>query len=122
MQELHDQSKCKVAQGKVGLLYTHHTDIRLSDPNLREVKPVIEETKASHLIDFIFEAKQVFWSDSFERRVYQSKIDGKDNMKKVVINAEGNIEGIAVDWVYNNLFWSDGIKQEIYKRPNTWYE
>lgn len=110
-QDLHNSSLCKVAKGKVGLLFAHQTDIRLTDVVGHETQAVVESTRSATFVDYHYGAKQVFWSDSAEKSVYRAKLGGA---RKVVVSGNiGTTDGIAVDWVYNNLYWVNGVKRAI---------
>jgi hypothetical protein len=66
------------------------------------------------LQDFHYSAKQIFWTDSAEKKIYRSKINDGKMARKVVVNGDiGSSDGIAVDWVYNNLYWVNGVRRTI---------
>jgi len=112
-QDLHNSSVCKVARGKVGLLFTHQTDIRLTDVVGHQTQAVVSSTRAATLVDYHYNAKQIFWTDSAEKAVYRAKLNS-DGARKVVLSGNiGTTDGIAVDWVYNNLYWVDGVRRAI---------
>ena len=57
-QDLQNASVCKVAKGKVGLLFAHQTDIRLTDVVGHETKAVVDSTRAATLlVSFVFKLK-----------------------------------------------------------------
>jgi len=113
-QDLHNASVCKVAKGKVGLLFAHQTDIRLTDVVGHETQAVVDSTRAATFLDFHYSAKQIFWTDSAEKRIYRSKMNSGEFGRKTVVNGDiGSTDGIAVDWVYNNLYWVNGMKRTI---------
>ena len=111
-------NSCKVEVGKVGLLLTHQADIRVMDTLGREMRSVVEDTRSATVVDFHYEARQVFWIDSIEKRVYRSgMLEGKgekQGMRRLLVEGSvGKTDGIAVDWVYNNLYWTDSGRQTI---------
>jgi len=113
-QDLHNSSVCKVAKGKVGLLFSHQSDVRLTDVVGHETTAVVNSTRSATFVDFHYGAKQIFWTDSAEKRIYRSKMNSGKLGRKVIV--DGNIgpsDGIAVDWVYNNLYWVNGIRNTI---------
>ena len=102
----------------MGLLLTHQADIRVMDTLGREMRSVVEDTRSATVVDFHYEARQVFWIDSIEKRVYRSgMLEGKgekQGMRRLLVEGSvGKTDGIAVDWVYNNLYWTDSGRQTI---------
>jgi len=112
-QDLHNSSVCKVAKGKVGLLFTHQTDIRLTDVVGHETQELVDNTHSATFVDYHYNAKQIFWTDSAEKAVYRAKLNSGGVRKVVVSGNIGTTDGIAVDWVYNNLYWVNGVKRTI---------
>jgi len=113
-QDLRNSSVCKVAKGKIGLLFTHQSDIRLTDMVGHDTTAVVNSTRSATVLDFHYTAKQIFWTDSVEKRIYRSKINSGNVGKKVIVDGSiGPSDGIAVDWVYNNLYWVNGDRKTI---------
>ena len=42
-----NHDKCKVERGKVGILFTHHTEIRMADTTFHETSAVVENIRAA---------------------------------------------------------------------------
>lgn len=113
--DLHNPDKCKVERGKVGIMFTHQTDIRLADATGHETIALVENTRSAVALDFHFAAQQVFWTDFVEGRLYRSTVrDGTAAIRTIVVeNGIGRTDGIAVDWVYNNVYWTSGVRRTI---------
>jgi hypothetical protein len=45
--DLLNPNKCKVERGKVGIMFTHQTDIRLADANFHETVALVENTRSA---------------------------------------------------------------------------
>ena len=75
--------------------------------------------RSATVLDFHHSARQVFWVDSTEKRVYRQAMEaveegGKDGGRRMLVEGRvGKSDGIAVDWVYNNLYWTDSGRQTI---------
>jgi len=108
-----NSSLCKAAKGKVGLLFAHKTDIRLTDVLGHETRAVVEGAKSALFLDFHYLAQQIFWTDSAEKRIYRSKLNDNGGKKVVIEGDIGNSDSFAIDWVYNNLFWVNSIRKTI---------
>lgn len=112
--DLLNPDKCKVERGKVGIMFTHQTEIRLADASFHETIAVVENIRSAGVLDFHFAAQQVFWTDCVEKRLYRAKVTGKDSMRSVVVeDALDRTDDIAVDWVYNNVYWTSGDRKTI---------
>ena len=56
----------------------------------------------------------MFWTDSVDKGIFRAEINKKDSDRKVVVGGKmGASDGIAVDWVYDNIYWTNGIRQTI---------
>jgi hypothetical protein len=58
----------------------------------------------------------MFWSDIETRKIYQATIgaDGTLNPAAVMVDSDlMEVNGLAVDWVANNLYWTDSRKRTI---------
>ena len=49
----------------------------------------------------------VFWSDVREERIYRAPIDSGYPDQAVLTQAVVTADGLAVDWVYSHLYWTD---------------
>eukprot|EP00092_Neocalanus_flemingeri_P041600 GFUD01045305.1.p1 GENE.GFUD01045305.1~~GFUD01045305.1.p1 ORF type:complete len:884 (+),score=164.86 GFUD01045305.1:115-2766(+) len=107
-------NKCGVAKGKVGIIFAHQEDIRLLDISLQETSVIVKDTRSATVLDYHFTLNQVFWTGSAEKGIFRAEINKKDSERKVVVDGTiGAGDGIAVDWVYNNIYWTNGIRQTI---------
>ena len=56
----------------------------------------------------------MFWTDYVDKRLYRSQLKDNDSMRSVVI--EDNFrrsDDVAIDWVYNNIYWTSGARKAI---------
>ena len=49
----------------------------------------------------------VFWSDVREERIYRAPIDSGYPDQALLTQAVVTADGLAVDWVYSHLYWTD---------------
>ena len=112
-------SSCRIEKGKVGLVFTHKSDLRITDTLGRETRAVVENTRSATVLDFHYQARQIFWVDSAEKRIYRSamidlKTDKPPAPRRMLVEGRvGKTDDIAVDWVNNNLYWTDSGRQTI---------
>ncbi|XP_050389950.2 low-density lipoprotein receptor-related protein 4 isoform X2 [Patella vulgata] len=63
---------------------------------------------ASCSIDFNYRGNMIYWTDIFINKVYSLKADGGDQEQKVILEDDlASPEGLAYDWIHNNLYVSD---------------
>ena len=56
----------------------------------------------------------MFWTDSVEKRLYRAKLSDKNSIRSVVVEDDfKRTDDIAVDWVYNNVYWASGARRTI---------
>ncbi|XP_070576042.1 low-density lipoprotein receptor-related protein 4-like isoform X2 [Ptychodera flava] len=54
----------------------------------------------------------LFWTDVDRRSIYRGSIDGQRTAQEIVTDL-GRPNGIAVDWISNNIYWTDAIAGTI---------
>lgn len=109
----HDRTRCKANEGHSALLFTHRTDIRRFSLDRRDLTAIVNETRGSTGLDFHFESGMLFWSDVYDRRIYKAPIDEGETKTVVVFGEVVNVDGLAVDWIYRHLYWTDSSKNAI---------
>ena len=99
-----DQTRCRADKGKLGIIFAHKKDIRLTDLRRHETVSVVEDTRSAVGIDFHHEAGQIFWTDSVDRNIYRARLHDNFKSRRTVVNSSAE-EGLAVDWIHDNLYW-----------------
>ncbi|XP_046660209.1 low-density lipoprotein receptor-related protein 4-like [Homalodisca vitripennis] len=61
-------------------------------------------------LDFHYEKKLLIWIDSEEGRIYKAPIFNLSDQSTVSLQVRGS-QGVAVDWIYNNVYWSNNNAQ-----------
>ncbi|XP_076026422.1 low-density lipoprotein receptor isoform X2 [Genypterus blacodes] len=109
--------ECKAESGSVPYLYfTDKHEVRKMTVDSSEYVPLIPQLKNAVALDVDVPNKRIFWSDLFWKTIYSSSLDtaGDASSHNVVINGEVEApEGIAVDWIHGNLYWTDSMKMSI---------
>ncbi|XP_071101709.1 prolow-density lipoprotein receptor-related protein 1-like isoform X1 [Haliotis cracherodii] len=90
------------------LLYSTESEIRgfsLGDPKTEALAPISKISLAA-AVDFHAYTDSIFWVDSNSRTISRIKRDltGRETVISEGING---IEGIAVDWIAGNIYWTD---------------
>ena len=77
-------------------------------------RPLLSGLKNAVAIDFLISdsseepgSDSVFWADVQDDKIYRGNLIGKaiTNVQTVVENGVVGVEGLAVDWIGENLYW-----------------
>ena len=63
--------------------------------------------------DYHYREKRVYWTDSDNKGIYEAELGSKTSHRKLVNGAISAGDGIAIDWVYDNIYWSNLARQTI---------
>ncbi|XP_034951000.1 very low-density lipoprotein receptor isoform X2 [Chelonus insularis] len=106
-------TRCKAAEGHASLLFARRHDIRKVALDRQEMTAIVNNTKMATALDFVFRTGMIFWSDVNEKKIYKAPID-EGNERTVVIDKDSTTtDGLAVDWIYNHIYWTDAGKNTI---------
>ncbi|XP_015585106.1 very low-density lipoprotein receptor isoform X2 [Cephus cinctus] len=106
-------TRCKAAEGHASLLFARRRDIRKVALDRQEMTAIVNNTKTATALDFVFRTGMIFWSDVSEKKIYKAPID-EGNERTVVIDKDlTTADGLAVDWIYNHIYWTDTEKNTI---------
>ncbi|XP_066594363.1 very low-density lipoprotein receptor-like isoform X2 [Prorops nasuta] len=106
-------TRCKAAEGHASLLFARKHDVRKVALDRREMTSIVNNTKMAAALDFVFRTGMIFWSDINERKIYKAPIDEGNERAVVIDNELIASDGLAVDWIYNHIYWTDSGKDTI---------
>eukprot|EP00063_Salmo_salar_P070099 XP_014044934.1 PREDICTED: low-density lipoprotein receptor-related protein 8-like isoform X5 [Salmo salar] len=93
------------------LLFTNRQEIRRVDPVKRDYRQVLATQKNAVALDVDVANNRLFWCDRFHRNIYSALIpEAGDPSQQVTLVDSGSLlspEGLALDWVQHNLYWTD---------------
>ncbi|KAK7085741.1 hypothetical protein SK128_012854, partial [Halocaridina rubra] len=103
----HDHRHCKAMEGHASLLFAHFSDIRKISLDHQEITAIVNETQGSTALDFVFKTGMIFWTDVRDKCIYKAPID--EGSKKVIVVDQDvtTVDGLAVDWLYNHIYWTN---------------
>ncbi|XP_055850802.1 very low-density lipoprotein receptor-like isoform X2 [Episyrphus balteatus] len=113
MRDPRNHTRCKATEGHASLLFARRHDIRKIALDHMEMTSIVNDTKSATALDFVFRTGMIFWSDVTTQRIYKAPID-EGNDKTVVLNDHSvTADGLAVDWIYNHIYFTDTYKCTI---------
>ena len=65
----------------------------------------------ANAVDFHVNHSKVFWSDLERKKISRVFING--SQAEVVVDGVVYPDGLAVDWVANNIYWTDTFSERI---------
>uniref|UniRef100_A0A8K9XBG6 EGF-like domain-containing protein n=1 Tax=Oncorhynchus mykiss TaxID=8022 RepID=A0A8K9XBG6_ONCMY len=102
---------CKAEGKSPYLLFTNRQEIRRVDPVKRDYRQVLATQKNAVALDVDVANNRLFWCDRFHRNIYSALIpEAGDPSQQVTLVDSGSLlspEGLALDWVQHNLYWTD---------------
>ncbi|XP_055304878.1 low-density lipoprotein receptor-like isoform X2 [Sitodiplosis mosellana] len=107
MRDPRHHNKCKATEGHASLLFARRHDIRKISLEHNEMTSIVNNTKSATALDYVFRTGMIFWSDVSEQRIYKAPIDEGNERIAVVKDSKVTADGLAVDWIYNHIYYSD---------------
>ncbi|XP_044740790.1 very low-density lipoprotein receptor-like isoform X3 [Chrysoperla carnea] len=113
MRDPRDHTRCKAVEGHASLLFARRHDIRKISLDHHEMTSIVNNTKWATALDFVFRTGMIFWSDVSDQKIYKAPIDEGSDRTVVIGDELTTSDGLAVDWIYNHIYWTDSIKNTI---------
>nr|CAA03855.1 lipophorin receptor [Locusta migratoria] len=108
-----DPTRCKAMEGHASLLFARRHDIRKISLDHHEMTAIVNDTKSATALDFVFRTGMIFWSDVSDQKIYKAPIDEGSERTVVIKDQLTTSDGLAVDWIYNHIYWTDTGKNTI---------
>ncbi|XP_077561431.1 low-density lipoprotein receptor-like isoform X4 [Haemaphysalis longicornis] len=111
--EPRDHRRCKAREGVPHLLFANRNDIRKINLETGEYVEVVSKLRSTIATDYIYRTGTVIWSDTVDEVISSAPID-KGSPVKVIIDTDLHVaDGLAVDWVYGHIYWTDTAQNLI---------
>lgn len=99
------------------IIFSNRHELRGIDLHTHNVKALISSLKNTIALDFYHssEADVIFWTDVVDDKIYRGTLVGGSltNIEVVVQTGLATAEGLAVDWIGENLYWVESNLDQI---------
>uniref|UniRef100_A0A3B4A8F0 EGF-like domain-containing protein n=1 Tax=Periophthalmus magnuspinnatus TaxID=409849 RepID=A0A3B4A8F0_9GOBI len=106
---------CKAVGKSPYLMFTNRHEIRRIDLLKSEYSQVVPTLKNAVALDVDVASNKMFWCDLFHRKIYSAHIDraSESSEQVTLIDSLHSPEGLAVDWVHKNIYWTDSGNKSV---------
>ncbi|XP_072540428.1 low-density lipoprotein receptor-related protein 8 isoform X3 [Salminus brasiliensis] len=107
---------CKAVGKSPYLMFTNRHEIRRIDLVKRDYTQVVPTLKNAVALDVDVTTNKMYWCDLFHRKIFSAYINKASNSSEqntLIDSALHSPEGIAVDWIHKNIYWTDSGHKTI---------
>ncbi|KAK7889909.1 hypothetical protein WMY93_025469 [Mugilogobius chulae] len=106
---------CKAVGKSPYLMFTNRHEIRRIDLLKSEYTQVVPTLKNAVALDVDVSSNKMFWCDLFHQKIYSAYINkaSESSEQVTLIDSLNSPEGLAVDWVHKNIYWTDSGNKSI---------
>uniref|UniRef100_A0A8B9L0A3 Low density lipoprotein receptor-related protein 8, apolipoprotein e receptor n=1 Tax=Astyanax mexicanus TaxID=7994 RepID=A0A8B9L0A3_ASTMX len=107
---------CKAVGKSPYLMFTNRHEIRRIDLIKKDYTQVAPTLKNAVALDVDVNTNKMYWCDLFHRKIFSAYINKASNSSEqttLIDSALHSPEGIAVDWVHKNIYWTDSGHKTI---------
>ncbi|XP_064419902.1 low-density lipoprotein receptor-related protein 1B [Latimeria chalumnae] len=98
------------------IIFSIRHEIRRIDLHKRDYSLLVPGLRNTIALDFHFNQSLLYWTDVVEDKIYRGKLSdsgGVTGIEVVVQHGLATPEGLAVDWIAENIYWIDSNLDQI---------
>uniref|UniRef100_A0A672MYF6 Low-density lipoprotein receptor-related protein 8-like n=1 Tax=Sinocyclocheilus grahami TaxID=75366 RepID=A0A672MYF6_SINGR len=107
---------CKAVGKSPYLMFTNRHEIRRIDLLKKDYTQVVPTLKNAVALDVDVTTNKMYWCDLYHRKIfstYISKASDASQQFTLIDTALHSPEGLAMDWVHKNIYWTDSGHKSI---------
>ncbi|XP_059416188.1 low-density lipoprotein receptor-related protein 8-like isoform X6 [Carassius carassius] len=107
---------CKAVGKSPYLMFTNRHEIRRIDLLKKDYTQVVPILKNAVALDVDVTTNKMYWCDLYHRKIFSAYINkASDASQQITLidTALHSPEGLAVDWVHKNIYWTDSGHKTI---------
>ncbi|XP_039590723.1 low-density lipoprotein receptor-related protein 8 [Polypterus senegalus] len=107
---------CKAVGKSPYLMFTNRHEIRKIDLIKKDYTQIVPTLKNAVALDVDVASNKMYWCDLFHRRIYSAYINKASEASHQITLIDSHLhspEGLAMDWVHKNLYWTDSGNKSI---------
>ncbi|XP_012944048.1 low-density lipoprotein receptor-related protein 1 [Aplysia californica] len=111
-----DKYSCKPDDGNpVFIIFSNRHEIRRLNVQDKSVTSLVSGLRNTIALDFHYNKSLLFWTDVIDDKIYRGTISSNTviNMEPVIEFGLATTEGVAVDWVADNIYWVESNLDQI---------
>lgn len=113
VREPSDPTFCKAMHGSGSIIFSKRQDIRKYTLDHHQLTPIVEDSKGAAAMDFVYKTGTIFWMDTSNHTIFKAPIDAGFHKTIVIGDNIKESDGLAVDWIYDHIYWTDTGKNTI---------
>ncbi|XP_033121753.1 very low-density lipoprotein receptor-like [Anneissia japonica] len=88
------------------VLFADRSYVSEYHPITKKHRIIANNQRNAVALDYDIKKMKVYWSDVYLNQIYRTNINGS-GVPEVVITGAHTPDGICVDWVFRNMYWTD---------------
>lgn len=112
-----DHRTC-LAKGEPSLIYTNRHSIISFSLHREESRVLKSDLIVTRAVDYDFSSHKLFVSDAVNNTINRfnlsdAVIGQTEQTELIALGRNKSVDGLAFDWIHNNLYWTDSSSQHI---------